>query len=166
MEPLIRNVNSITWSAIVRYAVISAINLAILITGIVLGIMMAPHLETSASAREPQAATPQTASANPTSSVPAQQDQYEEVAPAILIGSIGTETLLAHRIAADQLMVNGYDVLAMQEGVLNLLKNKGVGSYRDIDALVERAKVPKPLRVKMPAAAQPTPPSPKPEEKK
>jgi hypothetical protein len=46
------------------------------------------------------------------------------------------------------------------------LKNKGVGSYRDFDALLERAKIPKPLRVKMPAAAQPTPPAPKPEEKK
>jgi len=166
MEPPAQKQILPTWSAIVRYAVISAINLAILITGIMLGIMLAPHLEKSASASEPQATAPQAAPANPTTNVPVQQDQYEEVSPGILIGSLGTDTLLARRVAADQVMINGYDVLAIQEGVLNLLKNKGVGSYRDIDALVERAKVPKPLRIKMPAAAQPPPPAPKPEEKK
>src|SRR5437879_12131502 len=79
MESSTLKANFFSWSAIVRYAVISAINLAILITGIMLGIMMAPHLEKSASAREPQATAPQTAPANPTAGVPAQQDQYEEV---------------------------------------------------------------------------------------
>jgi hypothetical protein len=151
--------------AIVRYTAISAINLAILLAGIILGIMIAPRLEKSASAHGPQVSTPQ-AAPNGSTPAPAQQDQFEEVSPGMIVGTFGTDTLLAHRIAADQVMINGYDLLALQEGVLNLLKNKGMASYRDIDALVERAKVPKPLRLKIPSTVQPTPPTQKPEEKK
>jgi hypothetical protein len=44
-----------------------------------------------------------------------------------------------------------------------VLKNKNIVSYRDLDALVERAKVARPLRLKL---AQPQPQPLKPEEKK
>ena len=78
---------------------------------------------------------------------------------------MAANTFLAHRIATDQLMVNGYDLMALEDGILNVLKNKSVISYRDLDALVERAKVPRPLRLKL-AQPQPQPQPPKSEEKK
>jgi hypothetical protein len=91
-----------------------------------------------------------------------QQPQYEEVSPGVTTGTIAVHTLLAHRIAADQIMVNGYDLMALHEGIINLLKNKGIAKYQELDALIERAKIPRPLRMKSPEQASP----PKPEEPK
>jgi hypothetical protein len=144
----------------VRYAVVSAINLAILLVGIALGVMLAPHIEKTASAHAngQQAAPPQSSPAS-------QGEQYEDITPEMTIGTIATNTLLAHRIGADQATVNGYDLIALDEGIINLLKNKGVGTYRDLDAIIERAKVPRPLRLKLPPP-NPTPPTTKPEDKK
>ena len=65
--------------------------------------------------------------------------------------SAAFNTLLAHRVAADQLIVNGYDVLAIDEGLINLLKDKNILKYRDVDAIIERAKIPHPLRIKVQA---------------
>ena len=146
-----------------KYAIISAINLAILLVGIAIGVMLAPHIEKSASAYnavgQGDQQSPQPAAASKS------EDEYEEVTPMITAGSMATATLLAHRIAADQIMVNGYDVMAIDEGLINLLKNKGVLSYRELDALIEHAKVPRPLRIKL-APPPPTAPAPKPEDKK
>jgi hypothetical protein len=79
------------------------------------------------------------------------------------------QTLLAHRIAADQIIVNGYDLAALDEGLLNLLKNKNLASYRELDVVVERAKIPHPIRLKLPPQPQsqpPTNPNTTPEQKK
>ncbi|HZW91967.1 MAG TPA: hypothetical protein VFF64_03260, partial [Candidatus Eremiobacteraceae bacterium] len=88
------------------------------------------------------------------------ETQYEDVTPAITVGSMATNTLLAHRIAADQIMVNGYDLAALDEGLLNLLKNRNLATFRELDAIIERAKVSNPLRLKLPPQLQPQPPTP------
>jgi hypothetical protein len=147
----------------VKYAIVSAINLAILMVGIAIGITLAPHIEKVASAAPAQQSTPQQSSAPAGQTVTSSDQLYEEIIPVATVGSMAVDTFLAHRIAADQLMVNGYDVMSLQDGILNALKNKGIVSYRDLDALVERAKVPRPLRMK-PPQTQPQPL--KPEEKK
>jgi len=146
-----------TWSAIVRYAVISAINLAILVVGMALGVLLAPHIEKSVSAHPPQA---QIAQPQATATPATPETQYEDVTPAITVGSMATNTLLAHRIAADQIMVNGYDLAALDEGLLNLLKNRNLATFRELDAIIERAKVSNPLRLKLPPQLQPQPPTP------
>ena len=90
---------------------------------------------------------------------------FEEITPTVTMGSAGIHTLLAHRIATDELMVNGYNILLIDDGILNLLQAKGIANYHDVEALAERAKVPKPLRIKMPeqpTSTQPTPPAPSP----
>jgi len=149
----------LSWSAIVRYAVISAVNLAILLVGIAIGVMVAPHIEKTVSASPPQSAQ-QVASpteSHPTSATAEVSVQYEEISPIFSAGSGAVDTFLAHRIATDQLMANGYDVMVLNEGIINLLKNKGIATYRDLDAVVERAKIPHPLRVKVPTQPGPQP---------
>jgi hypothetical protein len=151
------------WSDIVRYVATSAINLVILLVGIAIGVALAPRIE------KPVSAHPQMPQSSNTGSASGQKEsdvQFEEITPGIAIGSLATSTLLAHRIATDQLMVNGYDILALDEGVINLLKEKGLLKYRELDALIERSKVPHPLRVKMPPQAPPTQGNPIPEQKK
>ena len=76
---------------------------------------------------------------------------------------MAVHTFLAHRIATDELMVNSYDVIALNEGIINLLRTKGVATFRELEGVIERAKVARPLRVKAPVPAQPQP---KPQEPK
>jgi len=150
----------------VRYAVVSAINLAILLTGIAIGVILAPHIVRPVSAHPPQAQVGQP-QAPPVSPTP--ETQYEDVTPVATVGSMAIQTLLAHRIAADQIIVNGYDLAALDEGLLNLLKNKNLASYRELDVIVERAKIPHPIRLKLPPQPQsqpPTNPNTTPEQKK
>jgi hypothetical protein len=78
MESPAQKANLVSWSAVVRYAIISAINLAILLVGMALGVMLAPHIERSVSAHpaQTQVAQPQ---ATPVPAAP--ETQYEDVTP-------------------------------------------------------------------------------------
>lgn len=120
-------------STLVRYALISAINLVILLVGIAMGVLLAPHVETASAhpSGPPQATSAQT---SPPPSA-ADNPQYEEITPGVTTGTMAVHTFLAHRIATDELMVNGYDVIALNEGIVNLLKNKGVATFRELDAV-------------------------------
>ena len=60
-------------------------------------------------------------------------------------------TLLVGRFASDSAMVNGYDVLKLQDSILNALQRKGILSPAEAQAVANNAKVEKPLRVKPPA---------------
>jgi hypothetical protein len=91
----------------------------------------------------------------------AQPSEFEDITPAMTMPSAAIHTLLAHRIATDELMVNGYDILAFEENLINLLRVKGVARDTDLAALLERSRAPHPLRLK-PVTP---PPSKQPEQK-
>ena len=105
MESPAPQIQFCTWSFLVKYAVVSAINLALILTGFGIGLVVSPHLERPVRAQA-QIGTPQ--QTTPTSPpVAATEQQYEDVAPNLTMPSIGVGTILAHRIAADEIMVNG-----------------------------------------------------------
>jgi hypothetical protein len=113
-------------------------NLLTLIIGVVLGFLLGVgHGQQKVSAQVLQAAQP----AAP---------QVEEIAPVITAGSAGFGTILANRIAADELMVQGVDLIQLDQNMINLLRAKGVGSFRDWDDLIERSRAKKLLRMKAP----------------
>jgi len=82
-------------------------------------------------------------------------EDFEEVSPTMTVGTAGIGTLLANRIAADQVMVNGYDVLKLDDAILNLLARKTLTTPQELKATADLAKV-RPLRMKAP----PAPPAP------
>jgi hypothetical protein len=133
---------STPWSAIVRYAVVSAINLAILLVGITLGVMLAPHIEKSADAAEPQASQMPAAPAG---------QKLTPVRPSMTTGTIGIYLILAHHIQSDELVVNGYDLLKLQNSELQMLSRFVPAA--EIQRAVEDAKT-----GEMYTVAQPTPP--------
>lgn len=131
-----------------KYAMGSLVNMSTLVIGLLLGFLLGTaHIEVVHSQASPETTD---------------TTQYEEVTPGVTTSTMAVHTFLAHRIATDQLMVNGYDIMALHEGVLDALKAKQTLSYRDVDAIVERAKIPKPLRLHQPAAPQPISPADKP----
>jgi hypothetical protein len=85
--------------------------------------------------------------------------QIEEVTPTIMFGSGGTNLLLAHEVYADRVVVNGFDIMIMNEGIINYL-NTRIGAERpDLQRVIDDSRAQKMYRIK-------TPEQPKPPEKK
>ena len=85
---------------------------------------------------------------------PPPPSEYEEISPIMTVGSAGIGTLLANRVASDQIMANGYDVLKLDEGILQLIQRKTFATDSELQGVVDRAKVAHPLRAKV---ASPSP---------
>lgn len=79
----------------------------------------------------------------------------EEVTPGIMVGSIGTGLVLAHQIEADGLIVNGFDMLKLQEGVLTYLATRPLVEQADLTNIVNNARAPHLYRVKTVPPTQP-----------
>lgn len=113
-----------------KYALVSAINLAILLVGIAIGIVLSPHLEKPVAAQAPVATqTP----APPTSGA------TKKVEPQMSAGTVGVYLFLAHHIQSDELVVNGIDLLKLHQGEVNLLQKFVPAS--DINKIITDAKV-------------------------
>jgi hypothetical protein len=92
----------------------------------------------------------------------------EEVSPMISAGSAAFGTLLAGRVAADEIAVRGIDLLKLHQNVLNLLASKPIFfSQAEISAVINNSRADKILQMKPQPAPQPTPqPAPQPEKPK
>jgi hypothetical protein len=141
----------ILWSTLMKYAVISAINLSILLIGMALGVMLAPHLEKTASANAvPQATAQPVAQATPGQNGP----KVTPITPAATVGTMGVFLLLSHHVQTDELVVNGFDILKLQQAEFSMLAR-----FVPLDHLqkaVDDAKVPEIYQINNGPA--PTPP--------
>jgi hypothetical protein len=94
----------------------------------------------------------------PATSAP-QLQQIEQVAPNISAGSAAFGTLLAGRLATDQIAVRGFDLAKFDENLVNLLSTKFMFfNNAELQSLVDRSKAEKILTVKPPQTPNPTPP--------
>ena len=79
-----------------------------------------------------------------------QKQEVEEITPTMTVGSAGIGTVLAGRIATDQIMVRGIDLIKLHENTLNLLREKGIVSLSDLNRIVDNSRPEKVLRMKAP----------------
>jgi len=78
--------------------------------------------------------------------------EIEEIAPIMTVGSAGIGTLLAGRIATDEIAVKGLDLLKLHENILNLLASKpGLFSQADIQGVIDKSRPRAILRMKEPS---------------
>jgi hypothetical protein len=133
-----------------RYTVASAINLAILIVGVFIGVAIAPHLSGTASAGAFQApSAPPAQSPTPQTAKPVEDPNVDYVTPGISMGGpVVTNLFLANRIACDRLEVNGFEPLKISDGIMSLLINKGIASPADVNQIVASGKAVRPLRLR------------------
>jgi len=136
------------------YLKISGVNLLFLVAGILIGpfavrtfdVMRIVHAQSDKSS--PHAASK---IEQPKPSAESCDDsKYECVAVGIASGSAAFGTLLANRIASDQLMVNGFEPLKLHDATLAALVKKGILTNSDVEQIVEAARVKRPLRLKNP----------------
>lgn len=71
----------------------------------------------------------------------AQQQEFEDISPVISAGSAAFGTVLAGRVATDKMIVSGYDMLKMQETVLNVIGKGNPGLQAELQVAVNAAKV-------------------------
>jgi hypothetical protein len=136
------------------YLRVSAANLAFLFTGILIGAPAARAARyvfdtiVHAQTKEDTGSIAAKAEAPKPPPVPScDTESFECITPGLTTGAAAFGVVLANRIASDQLMVNGYDPLKLQDLTLSTLQRKGILSTREVLAIVDGAKVQKPLRV-------------------
>jgi hypothetical protein len=74
----------------------------------------------------------------------------QDVTPGVTIGSLGSNLILAHEIAADRLTVNGYDVMLLQQNILSYLGNRPLAERADIQNIVNASRASTVYRIKQP----------------
>ena len=117
---------------------VSAINLAFLICGGIAGVYVRGFF--------------------PPSSVHAQQ-QFEEISPNISTASMAVGTLVAGRVATDQLTVQGVDLVKLHENTINYV-SRYVGTADGWKGVIADSRAAKPLRMAAPKKDTPEPPKP------
>ncbi|HEX4309559.1 MAG TPA: hypothetical protein VHZ25_05990 [Acidobacteriaceae bacterium] len=65
---------------------------------------------------------------------------FKDVTPGITVGSMGTNLLLAHEIAADSLVVNGYDILKLQQGLINYMAARPYAETADFQNIINASR--------------------------
>lgn len=126
-----------------KYTLSAAINLITLLIGLFIGFLFGTAHNDKVFAQ----------------AIPPSTQKVEEVTPGITVGTIGTNLMLAHIAEADNLIVNGYDVMKLQEGVLNYLSSRPTAERADIQNIINQAKAPTFYKMKEDKSAAPTPDS-------
>jgi hypothetical protein len=82
--------------------------------------------------------------------VPPPTPSFTDVTPGITVGSMGTNLLLAHEIAADSLVVNGYDMLKLQQGLINYMASRPLAETADFQNIINSSRATTVYRYKPP----------------
>jgi hypothetical protein len=140
-----------------KNALASLVNLLTLFVGIAIGIMLAPHVERPVRAVASEAQQPVTAP-----NLPAPTQVGGAVTPTQIGGialggeSVGTYLFLAHHIQSDELVVNGIDLLKLQQGEINLLARMPFVNPQELSGIVRDARA-KQIYQFNPSAKNPAP---------
>lgn len=84
-------------------------------------------------------------------SAPATQPAIRDVTPGVTMGSIGTNLILAHEVAADSVVVNGFDIMLMQQNILNYLGSRPYNERADIQNIINASRAATVYRLKNPS---------------
>ena len=123
------NVSDKTLGKLVSLAIL-AVGLAIGFAG---GVMYRPQQV------QAQAATP--------------SPNIQEVSPGVTTGTFGANLILAHEVATDRVIINGYDLMKMQQNILNYLASRPFAEKADIENIIKSSQADTVYRLK-----QSTPP--------
>ena len=89
---------------------------------------------------------------------PQPQANIQEVSPGVTTGTFGANLILAHEVATDRLIINGFDLMKMQNNILSYLALRPSAESADIQNIVNRSRADTVYKLKQPApATQPIP---------
>ena len=123
---------------IMRDGFASLVNLVTLAIGIAIGLLLAPRVERSVMAGQGATATGSQPQVEVGKTIEFAGQRVTGVQPAISAGDALFYRLLSHRLQSDELVVNGYDLLALQQGELNILQR--FATPKEISDLIAASK--------------------------
>jgi hypothetical protein len=88
---------------------------------------------------------------------PPKTQHIEEVSPGVTTGSFGANLILAHEVATDHMVINGYDLMLMQQNILNYLSTRPLAEPADIQNIINASKAETVYQYKAATPANPTP---------
>jgi hypothetical protein len=86
------------------------------------------------------------------------QAAVEEVTPSLSTGTVYFQTMLTHRVVADQIIVGDHDMGKLLENLMNLMSRKSNSALgatytqAELQAVVDGSKLETPIRIKAPPA--------------
>jgi hypothetical protein len=102
------------------------VNFLTLLIGLVIGAALRPKLDVIVHAQN--------------LGPPPAEQRIEKITPVATIGSIGTNLLLAHQMQSDSLVVNGYDLLKLDQNLLNYLASHATPDRAALQSVVNDAR--------------------------
>jgi hypothetical protein len=105
----------------------------LLCAGVVVGILVAPRIEHSVEAKQ---TAPITQTAPQTDSGP----RVIVLQSYSTSGAMGSNVLLAHHLQADIAIVNGYDIMKINQQIINYLASLPVGDSKALSAIVQNSR--------------------------
>ena len=118
----------------------TALNIFTLFVGITIGLLIRPYFSAAVQAQQP-----------------APETKLEEIQPGITVGSAGIGILLSNQVEADRLVVNGIDIVKLNEGILNYLATRPTAERADLQKIIDSSKPAIFYRMKQPTPAKPEP---------
>lgn len=64
----------------------------------------------------------------------------QEVSPGVTTGTFGANLILAHEVATDRLIINGYDLMKMQNNILAYLASRPMAETAEVQNIVTRSQ--------------------------
>jgi hypothetical protein len=142
----------------VKYAANSALQLLTLFVGIGIGLLISPQLHSVVNAHT------ESGQAVDQSPAPASDsaDSYKPkpVAPTITAPSLGANLILVHQLEADKAIVNGYDLLKIDEGIINYLASQPLANQITLHTIASSSRSADIHTIVLPSTSKPqAPPS-------
>jgi flagellar basal body-associated protein FliL len=87
------------------------------------------------------------------------QPNIQEVSPGVTTGTFGANLILAHEVATDRLIINGFDLMLMNQNILNYLGSRPYNERADIQNIINNSRAATIYRLKQTVPAPSTPPA-------
>ena len=65
---------------------------------------------------------------------------FQDVTPVLTVPSVGAQLILAHDISADEVVVNGYNLLKLEQGVINYLASRPLAENADFQNIINASR--------------------------
>ncbi len=121
----------------------SAINLITLVVGLTAGFVLGTNSRGEVHAQAVKSSAP----------------KYEDVTPGMVIGSLGSNLVLAHEVDADKVVVNGIDLLQFDQNMLVYLSRLPNAENADLENLINASRATVLHRIAEPKLTGPVSPS-------
>jgi hypothetical protein len=84
----------------------------------------------------------------------------QEVSPGVTTNTFAANLILAHEVATDRVIINGYDLMKMENAILTYLATRPLAESADIQNIITKSRADTIYKIKQPTPPPANPPVP------